>query len=91
VTALTFSFMAGIFHAYYTVALAPAIAALVGIGAWVLWDHRSSLVATGLMSFTVALTSMFAWCLLDRSTGQPADERHQVHTRRRTGRGRAQN
>ena len=34
VTGLTFSFMAGIFHAYYTVALAPAIAALVGIGAW---------------------------------------------------------
>ncbi|HEX7740211.1 MAG TPA: glycosyltransferase family 39 protein, partial [Marmoricola sp.] len=31
VTGLTFSFMAGIFHAYYTVALAPAIAALVGI------------------------------------------------------------
>ena len=33
VTGLTFSFMAGIFHAYYTVALAPAIGALVGIGA----------------------------------------------------------
>ena len=43
VTALTFSFMAGIFHAYYTVALAPAVAALVGIGAWVLWQHRASL------------------------------------------------
>ena len=28
VTGITFSFMAGIFHAYYTVALAPAIAAL---------------------------------------------------------------
>ena len=41
--ALTFSFMAGIFHAYYTVALAPAVAALVGIGSWVLWQHRSSL------------------------------------------------
>ena len=27
VTGLTFSFMAGIFHAYYTVALAPAVAA----------------------------------------------------------------
>ena len=38
--ALTFSFMAGIFHAYYTVALAPAIAALVGIGAVLLWQHR---------------------------------------------------
>ena len=45
VTALTFSFMAGIFHAYYTVALAPAIAALVGIGAWLLWRRRDSLVA----------------------------------------------
>ena len=68
VTALTFSFMAGIFHAYYTVALAPAVAALVGIGAWVLWEHRSSLFATATLAFTVALTSMLAWYLLDRST-----------------------
>ena len=47
VTGLTFSFMAGIFHPYYTVALAPAIGALVGIGALVLWQHRDSLVAAG--------------------------------------------
>jgi 4-amino-4-deoxy-L-arabinose transferase-like glycosyltransferase len=67
VTALTFSFMAGIFHAYYTVALAPAVAALVGIGAWVLWEHRSSLLAAGTLAFTVALTSMLGWFLLDRS------------------------
>ena len=40
VTALCFSFMAGIFHAYYTVALAPAIGALVGIGATQLWQRR---------------------------------------------------
>ncbi len=33
VTALVFSLMAGTFHGYYTVALAPAVAALVGIGA----------------------------------------------------------
>ncbi len=45
VTGLTFSFMAGIFHAYYTVALAPAIAALVAIGASILWEHRESLLA----------------------------------------------
>jgi len=38
VTLLTFSPMAGIFHAYYTVALAPAIAALVAIGALALWQ-----------------------------------------------------
>ena len=68
VTAGTFSFMAGIFHAYYTVALAPAVAALVGIGAWVLWRHRSSLVATSVLGFTVALTSVFAWYLLDRTS-----------------------
>ena len=47
VTAATFSFMAGIFHAYYTVALAPAIGALVGTGAWLLWQHRTSLLASG--------------------------------------------
>ena len=47
VTAATFSFMAGIFHAYYTVALAPAIGALVGTGAWLLWRHRTSLRGLG--------------------------------------------
>ena len=33
--------MAGIFHAYYTVALAPAVAALVAIGAHTLWRQRA--------------------------------------------------
>jgi 4-amino-4-deoxy-L-arabinose transferase-like glycosyltransferase len=66
VTALTFSLMAGIFHPYYTVALAPAIGGLVGIGAWVLWQHRSSLVATGLLGLTVAMTTSLAFQLLAR-------------------------
>ena len=38
----SFSLMAGIFHAYYTVALAPAIAALVGIGGGLLWQRRGA-------------------------------------------------
>ncbi|AXO38202.1 glycosyltransferase family 39 protein [Micromonospora sp. B006] len=42
VTGLIFSFMSGIFHAYYTVALAPAVGALVGIGVTVLWRARSA-------------------------------------------------
>ncbi|WP_445255859.1 ArnT family glycosyltransferase [Nocardioides aurantiacus] len=67
VTGLTFSFMAGIFHAYYTVALAPAIAVLVGTGSWVLWRHRSSLLAAGVLSGTFALTSVLAFLLLDRT------------------------
>ncbi|WP_067464775.1 ArnT family glycosyltransferase [Actinomadura macra] len=40
VTAAVFSFMRGIFHEPYTVALAPAVAALVGMGAAVLWARR---------------------------------------------------
>ena len=42
VTALVFSLMEGIFHQYYTVALAPGIAALVGIGGALLWQRRAS-------------------------------------------------
>ncbi|GLY96197.1 hypothetical protein Acsp02_34520 [Actinoplanes sp. NBRC 103695] len=37
ITGLVFSFMQGIFHAYYTVALAPAVGAVVGIGAALVW------------------------------------------------------
>ena len=68
VTTLTFSFMAGIFHAYYTVALAPAIAALVGIGAVLLWQRRESYAAALVMSCTLAFTTAFGFFLLDRSS-----------------------
>jgi 4-amino-4-deoxy-L-arabinose transferase-like glycosyltransferase len=67
VTGLTFSFMAGIFHAYYTVALAPAIAALVGIGGAVLWEHRDSLVAGLGAGFVVAMTGATSFTLLDQA------------------------
>jgi 4-amino-4-deoxy-L-arabinose transferase-like glycosyltransferase len=43
VTGAVFSFMAGIIHPYYTVALAPAIGALVGIGAVAAWQARNML------------------------------------------------
>lgn len=67
VTAVTFSFMAGIFHAYYSVALAPVVAALVGIGAWLLWTHRGSLVAGFFATASVALTAVLAFSLLGRT------------------------
>lgn len=67
VTAATFSFMAGIFHAYYSVALAPAIAAVVGTGAWLLWSNRSSLVAGFFSSTAVALTAVLSFSLLGRT------------------------
>nr|WP_254699363.1 glycosyltransferase family 39 protein [Rhodococcus sp. SGAir0479] len=67
VTGLVFSFMAGIFHAYYTVALAPAIAALVGSGAVMLWRRRDLLGARVVGIVTIAVTAFTAWMLLGRS------------------------
>jgi 4-amino-4-deoxy-L-arabinose transferase-like glycosyltransferase len=45
VTGLVFSYMSGIIHPYYTVALAPAIGALTGIGAVTAWRARRSMIA----------------------------------------------
>ncbi|MEH3034025.1 MAG: glycosyltransferase family 39 protein [Aeromicrobium erythreum] len=67
VTGLTFSLMAGIFHAYYTVALAPGIAALVSIGGLVLWQHRAEPPALLVAAFTVAATAALAFVLLGRT------------------------
>lgn len=72
VTAAVFSFAQGILHPYYTVALAPAIAALVGIGATGLWRHRTRPAALGVLSGGIALTAMWSYVLLDRdSTWHP--------------------
>ncbi|NMO54901.1 glycosyltransferase family 39 protein [Actinoplanes sp. TBRC 11911] len=67
VTGLTFSFMQGIFHAYYTVALAPAIGALVGMGAAVLWRHRRHWAAAVTLAVAIAVTAWWSYVLLARS------------------------
>ncbi|WP_037178405.1 glycosyltransferase family 39 protein [Rhodococcus sp. UNC363MFTsu5.1] len=67
VTGLVFSFMAGIFHAYYTVALAPQIAALVGAGAVLGWRRRDALWVRIVLAVTVAMTAAWSWELLGRS------------------------
>ena len=69
VTGLTFSFMAGIFHSYYTVALSPAVAALVGIGSVMLWRRREAYWVRIAMAVAVAPTVAMAWVLLGRSEG----------------------
>jgi 4-amino-4-deoxy-L-arabinose transferase-like glycosyltransferase len=68
VTGLVFSLMAGIFHAYYTAALAPAIAALVAIGGQLLWQRRGRAWARIVLAATLAGTMLWAWLLLDRSS-----------------------
>lgn len=67
VTALVFSYMAGIFHQYYTVALAPAVAALVGIGAVQLWGARDRLWVRLTCALAIGLSTATAWVLLSRS------------------------
>ncbi len=67
VTALTFSLMAGIFHAYYEVALAPAIGAVVGIGGAWLWQRRD-IYSTAILAATVAGTAVWSYVLLGRTS-----------------------
>ncbi len=67
VTAVVFSYMSGIIHPYYTVALAPAIAALVGIGAVTLWRIRGTWAARVTLAGSLLVTAAWAWVLLDRS------------------------
>ncbi|MGC5388684.1 ArnT family glycosyltransferase [Micromonospora chalcea] len=82
VTGLIFSFMSGIFHAYYTVALAPAVGALVGIGVTALWRARAGaasaapgpaaparwrgFAATLVLAATLAVTAWWSWRVLGR-------------------------
>jgi 4-amino-4-deoxy-L-arabinose transferase-like glycosyltransferase len=67
ITAVTFSYAAGIIHPYYTVALAPAIGAVVGIVVAMLWGRRSELWARMVMAVTLLGTSVWAYVLLSRS------------------------
>jgi 4-amino-4-deoxy-L-arabinose transferase-like glycosyltransferase len=69
VTGLVFSLAQGIIHPYYTVALAPAIGAIVGVGSWLLWSRRDALWARLVMGATVAGSSVWAAVLLDRVPG----------------------
>jgi len=69
VTGAVFSLMAGIIHPYYTVALAPAIAALAGIGAVTAWQARRSWLGRGTLAAITAVTAAWSWTLLSRTPG----------------------
>ena len=67
VTGAVFSFMAGIIHPYYTVALAPAIGALVSIGAVTAWRIRASRPGRVILAAGAAVTALWAYELLGRT------------------------
>ncbi|MGF6885393.1 4-amino-4-deoxy-L-arabinose transferase-like glycosyltransferase [Nocardia sp. GAS34] len=67
VTGIVFSFMQGTIHPYYMIALAPAVAALVGIAVTELWRGRSHLAARGVLGAMLAATGVWNFVLLDRT------------------------
>jgi len=67
VTAVVFSFMGGIIHPYYAVALAPAIAATVAIPARELWRGRAHPPARFVLAGMLAVTGVWTFILLDRT------------------------
>ncbi|MFI2427646.1 ArnT family glycosyltransferase [Streptomyces sp. NPDC018955] len=66
-TMVVFSFMAGIFHQYYTVALAPYLAAVAGMGAVALWEKRRAPWASLALAAAVTATAAWGYVLLDRT------------------------
>ncbi|MFE2042457.1 ArnT family glycosyltransferase [Streptomyces sp. NPDC059477] len=67
ITMVVFSFMQGIFHEYYTVALAPYIAPLIGMGASVLWEERARAWASLTLAGALTATAAWGYVLLNQS------------------------
>ncbi|MCE0763390.1 glycosyltransferase family 39 protein [Pseudonocardia kujensis] len=64
VTVLVFSFMSGTIHPYYSVALAPGIAALVALGGREVWRARDTWTGRGALAVTSAVTAVWAFVML---------------------------
>ncbi|MBC7276296.1 glycosyltransferase family 39 protein [Nocardioides sp.] len=73
VTGLVFSFMAGIYHDYYVVALAPWIAITAVVGTVILWRDRDNLVSRITLAVAMAGSGVWGWVLLGQSGEQPYD------------------
>jgi 4-amino-4-deoxy-L-arabinose transferase-like glycosyltransferase len=67
VTAVVLSYMGGTVHPYYTVELAPAIAAVVGISVCELWGGKKHLTPRIILSVMAVATGVWAYVLLDRT------------------------
>ncbi|MDI9927631.1 MULTISPECIES: glycosyltransferase family 39 protein [Rhodococcus] len=67
VTALIFSYMSGTIHPYYTVALAPALAGMIGTGGYALWLRRESIWGRAGMASMMIAAGVWSWVLLHRN------------------------
>jgi 4-amino-4-deoxy-L-arabinose transferase-like glycosyltransferase len=71
VTGVVFSFMGGMVHPYYTVALAPPIAALVGLGGLWAWRRRAHWDGRCALSAMILLAALPSALLLRRNAFGP--------------------
>ncbi|GGJ14141.1 ArnT family glycosyltransferase [Streptomyces brasiliensis] len=67
ITMAVFSYMAGIFHQYYTVALAPYVAAVIGMGAGLLWEKRGETWASITLAASAVAAAAWGYALLNRT------------------------
>jgi 4-amino-4-deoxy-L-arabinose transferase-like glycosyltransferase len=67
VSGLVFAYMEGTVHPYYTVALAPAVAALAAGGGQVLWARRQQVLARVGLALVLASAGIWAFVLLHRN------------------------
>lgn len=68
ITMVVFSYMAGIFHQYYTVALAPYMAAVIGMGSTLLWEKSKELWASLTLAAAVVASAAWGYVLLNRTS-----------------------
>lgn len=71
VTAMIFSYMSGTIHPYYTVALAPAVAAMVALGGVFAWRRRADWDGRIALSAMIGLAAWWSIVLLDRNEWGP--------------------
>lgn len=68
ITMAVFSYMAGIFHQYYTIALAPYLAAVIGMGAGLLWERREETWAGWALAAASVASGAWGYVLLNRTS-----------------------
>ncbi|GAA0578222.1 glycosyltransferase family 39 protein [Kribbella sandramycini] len=66
-TGLVFSYMQGIIHSYYMIALAPAIGAVIGAAMAVLWKRRAELLPRATLVGGALLTAGWSFALLNET------------------------
>jgi len=68
VTGLIFSYMSGTIHPYYTVALAPAVAGMIGTGGYALWLVRARWIGRCGVAAMMLAAGIWSWVLLHRNS-----------------------